>query len=147
MSVKKQETNTHRILQKSTGKKIGYARIFSQYEDVEVKDTKLIHCDKISNNNEVVNILNEDLNLSSSEDEEVDYEDMIMESMKVSCLFLKMGFRKCGAKIHGDSGPEKPNPPDLHQYRPETSLATGGIWEEKLSGAWGMASRGTKFRV
>ena len=82
MSVKKQETNTHRILQKSTGKKIGYARIFSQYEDVEVKDTKLIHCDKISNNNEVVNILNEDLNLSSSEDEEVDYEDMIIESMK-----------------------------------------------------------------
>ena len=82
MSVKKQETITHRILQKSTGKKIGYARIFSQYEDVEVKDTKLINCDKISNNNEVVNILNDDLNLSSSEDEEVDYEDMIIESMK-----------------------------------------------------------------
>merc|ERR1712045_93735 len=48
-----------------------------------------------------------------------------------SCLLLKMGFRKCGAKVHGDSVPEKPNPPDLHQYRPETSLATGGIWEEK----------------
>ena len=86
MSVKKQETITHRILQKSTGKKIGCARIFPQYEDMEVKDMKLIHCDKISNNNEVIKILNEDLNLSSSEDEdeeaEVDYEDMIIESIK-----------------------------------------------------------------
>ena len=58
----------------------------------------------------------------------------LVASIRVSCLFLKVGFRKCGAKIHGDSVPEKPNPPDLHQYRPETSLATGGIWEEKLSG-------------
>ena len=82
MSAKKQETITHRILQKSTGKKIGCARIFPQFEDMEVKDMKLIHCDKISNNNEVNKILNEDLNLSSSEDEEVDYEDMIIESIK-----------------------------------------------------------------
>ena len=78
MSAKKQETITHQILQKSTGKKIGWARIFPQYKDMEVKDMKFIHCDK-----EVITILlNEDLNLSSSEDEEVDYEDMIIESIK-----------------------------------------------------------------
>ena len=78
MSAKKQETITHQILQKSTGKKIGWARIFPQYKDMEVKDMNFIHCDK-----EVITILlNEDLNLSSSEDEEVDYEDMIIESIK-----------------------------------------------------------------
>ena len=60
----------------------------------------------------------------------------LVASIRVSCLFLKVGFRKCGAKIHGDSGPEKPNPPDLHQYRPETSLATGGIWERET--LWGL---------
>ena len=65
MSAKEKETITHRILQKSTGKEIGSARIFPQYEQhVEDLDIKLVHCDKISdNNNEVVNILNEDLNL------------------------------------------------------------------------------------
>ena len=78
MSAKKQETITHQILQKSTGKKIGWARIFPHYKDMEVKDMKFIHCDK-----EVITILlNEDLNLSSSEDEKVDYEDMIIESIK-----------------------------------------------------------------
>ena len=40
MSAKKQETITHQILQKSTGKKIGWARIFPQYKDMEVKDMK-----------------------------------------------------------------------------------------------------------
>ena len=84
MSAKEKETITHRILQKSTGKAIGSARIFPQYsKQVEDLDIKLVHCDKISdNNNEVVKILNEDLNMSSSEDDEVDFEDMIIESMK-----------------------------------------------------------------
>ena len=77
-------TITHRILQKSTGKAIGSARIFPQYsKQVEDLDIKLVHCDKISdNNNEVVKILNEDLNMSVCEDDDVDFEDMIIESMK-----------------------------------------------------------------
>ena len=84
MSAKEKETITHRILQKSTGKAIGSARIFPQYSKlVEDLDIKLVHCDKISdNNNEVVKILNEDLNMSSSEDDEVDFEDMIIKSIK-----------------------------------------------------------------
>ena len=84
MSAKEQETITHRILQKSTGKEIGSVRIFPQYEQqVEDLDIKLVHCDKISdNNNEVVKILNEDLNMSVCEDDDVDFEDMIIESMK-----------------------------------------------------------------
>ena len=84
MSAKEKETITHRILQKSTGKEIGSARIFPQYEQhVEDLDIKLVHCDKISdNNNEVVKILNEDLNMSSSEDDEVDFKDMIIQSIK-----------------------------------------------------------------
>ena len=84
MSVKEKETITHRILQKSTGKEIGSARIFPQFEQhVEDLDIKLVHCDKIiDNNNEVVKILNEDLNMSSSEDDDIDFEDMIIESMK-----------------------------------------------------------------
>ena len=60
-------------------------------------------------------------------------------------LVPEMGLRKCGAKFHGDSGPEKPYLTDLNQYRPETHLATGGVWENRNSGAWGMAARGTKF--
>ena len=77
-------TITHRILQKSTGKAIGSTRIFPQYsKQVEDLDIKLVHCDKISdNNNEVVKILNEDLNMSVCEDDDVDFEDMIIESMK-----------------------------------------------------------------
>ena len=56
-----------------------------------------------------------------------------------------MGLRKCGAKFHGDSGPEKPYSTDLNQYRPETHLATGGVWEkEKL---WGLGFGSSRYKV
>ena len=60
-------------------------------------------------------------------------------------LVPEMGLRKCGAKFHGDSGPEKPYPTDLNQYRPETHLATGGVWEkEKL---WGLGYGSSRYKV
>ena len=61
-----------------------------------------------------------------------------------------MGLRKCGAKFHGDSGPEKPYLTDLNQYRPETYLATGGVWEKEKAlglGVWQLEVQSSRVWV